>query len=96
MSRTRTTFANPFFVLLLVVSTLFVISALAYLVSPAVTSRPESAPGSRSLAGWLDRRGPLLLGGEFAVMLAAGVLAMATDHRFDPKRARPADHGPHP
>ena len=86
MARRSRTFANPFFVLLLVVSTLFVVTALGYLVSPVVLSRADLAAGSRGLAGWLDRRGPLLLGIEFAVMLAAGVLAMATDHRFDPRR----------
>src|SRR4051812_16798220 len=79
-------FPNPFYVVLLVTSTLFVITALAYVVSPwvgadAAGGRQAVKPGaaSRALADWLDRRGPLVLGVEFVLMLVFGLLAMATD-----------------
>jgi hypothetical protein len=83
-ARKRGVFANPFYVGLMIVSTLFVVTALAYLVSPYVLEpgrRPRGAP-SHELALWLDRRGPLALGIEFAVMTVAGVLAMITDDWF--------------
>ncbi len=88
----RTTFANPFFVLVLLVSTLFVITALAYavsgflLVTPAGAGGAKPDAGSLAVARWLDRRGPLSLGVEVAVMLLAGILAMATDPWFTRKK----------
>jgi hypothetical protein len=87
-------FPNPFYVLLLLASTLFVATSLAYLVAPMARERAERAamPGAGApspAADWLDRRGPLALGVEFAVMLAAGLLAMATDRWFPEKPARP-------
>jgi hypothetical protein len=91
----REILSNPFFVILLVTSTMFVLTALAYLVSPYVVApRPGLPPrgeGSIALALWLDRHAPLALGVEFAVMLASGVLAMATDRWFSPRsRSREA------
>ena len=83
-SRKKNVFANPFYVGLMIVSTLFVVTALGYLVSPYVLEpgrRPPGAP-SHELAAWLDRHGPLVLGVEFAVMLVTGVLAMLTDDWF--------------
>ncbi len=84
-TRKNPVLANPFFVALMVVSTLFVVTALGYLVAPYALQR-EAAAGrggpSRAVAGWLDRQGPLLLGVEFAVMLIAGVAAMLTDDWF--------------
>jgi hypothetical protein len=83
-SRKKGVFANPFYVGLMVVSTLFVITALGYLVSPYVLEpgrRPRGAP-SLDLALWLDRQGPLVLGLEFVVMMVTGVLAMLTDDWF--------------
>ncbi len=74
--------ANPFFLALLAVSTLFVVTALGYLVVPYVLQKAGNAPGgeaSRSFATWLDRRGPLILGVEFVLMFVTGVAAMATD-----------------
>ena len=71
---------NPFYVLLLAVSTLVVVTALAYLVSPSVLARAPR--GGSPAAEWLDRHGPLALGIEFAVMLVSGILAMATDRLF--------------
>jgi hypothetical protein len=83
-ARKNPVFANPFFLALMVASTLFVVTALGYLVAPYATGTRPSAPGqgSRAVAGWLDRRGPLVLGVEFVIMLVTGVLAMATEDWF--------------
>ena len=87
-------FPNPFYVLLLVSSTAFVVTALAYFVSPNVEQKARAggpdAPdaGSRALAAWFDRRGAQALGAEFAVMFASGLLAMATDRWFAPDTGR--------
>jgi len=82
-------FANPFFVILLATSVLFVLTVLGYWVSASVL-QPEVDRGPRgasslALAAWLDRNGPLTLGVEFIVMLASGIIAMATDHWFSPR-----------
>jgi predicted PurR-regulated permease PerM len=85
---------NPFYILLLIVSTLFVITALGYLVGPMIEQRARQqakgppSPASRALADWLERRGPLALGIEFLVMLGSGILAMSTDHWFSPGPSR--------
>jgi hypothetical protein len=90
-------FPNPFYVVLLLSSTAFVITALAYFVSPMVEQKALAQPGaaqgaaSRTLAHWFDRNGPLALGVEFTVMFVFGVLAMATDHWFAPKAGRRGD-----
>jgi len=83
-SRKNPVFANPFYVGLMVVSTLFVVTALGYLVAPNVISQGPEQRGetSRAFANWLDRHGPVILGIEFVVMLVTGVLAMATDDWF--------------
>jgi hypothetical protein len=89
---TRPLFPNPFYVLLVVVSTLFVVTILAYLVAPSAHERAAKGGGPAGPALWLERHGPTALGVEFAVMLAAGLLAMATDRWFPSKadrRARP-------
>jgi hypothetical protein len=88
----REVFANPFFVVLMGASVLFVVTVLAYWVSMYVpvprADRPPPGAGSLAMAAWLDRNGPMILGIEFVVMLASGILAMATDSWFSP-RARP-------
>ena len=84
---------NPCYVLLLLASAAFVLTTLGYLIGPSVQGRPESGPGSRALAAWLDRNGPRALGVELATMLVAGLLAMTTDRWFAPgrkPRANPA------
>jgi len=83
-SRKNPVFANPFYVGLMVVSTLFVVTALGYLVAPSVIGQGpvQRSETSRAFAIWLDQHGPLLLGIEFFVMLVTGVLAMATDDWF--------------
>jgi hypothetical protein len=84
---------NPFYILLLVASTLFVVTALGYTVSPYVLDRPSGRPageGSEALARWLDRRGPLALGVECVAMVLTGILAMATDPWFSGAARSPA------
>jgi NhaP-type Na+/H+ or K+/H+ antiporter len=85
-------FANPFFVVLLGASILFVLTVLGYWVSlsvlqPEVDRGPRGA-ASLALATWLDRNGPLALAVEFIVMLVSGIVAMATDHWFSPRRGK--------
>jgi hypothetical protein len=90
--RSREIFANPFFVVLLLTSTLFVLTVMGYLVSPYVLApnpaRQPPGAGSLAMAAWLDRNGPQALGIEFVVMLLVGILAMVTDPWFSP-RSRP-------
>ena len=76
-------FPNPFYVLLLAASTLFVLTVLGYLIGPTVQEQAGARTGPTSnLVNWLDRRGPLALGLEIALMIASGLLAMATDRWF--------------
>jgi hypothetical protein len=90
--RRREVFANPFFVVLMASSVVFVITVLGYLISPAVLepgpANPAPRAGSLEAAAWLDRNAPWVLAVEFAVMLLTGILAMATDTWFSP-RAKP-------
>lgn len=81
---TKKLFPNPFYVLLLAASTLFVVTVFGYLISPTMRQQ-AGKEGSTSLADWIDRNGPLALGGEIAVMIASGLLAMATDRWFSQK-----------
>ncbi|GAC1472675.1 MAG: hypothetical protein NVSMB9_20160 [Isosphaeraceae bacterium] len=84
-------FPNPFYVLLLVASSLFVLTVLGYLISALIPQEAVSAgPQTWSLwlASWLDRRGPLALGIEVALMIATGLLAMVTDRWFPEVPAR--------
>src|SRR5262249_32461105 len=90
-------FPNPFYVVLLLASTLFVLTTLLYLVSATVQERAGRAgvapkPGSLAFAGWFDRNGGLALGVEFVVMLVCGLLAMATDRWFPERAARAERH----
>ncbi len=85
-TRRREVFSNPFFVVLLVASVLFVLTVTLWLFTTwRVTARPQPGPGVVALARWLDSRSPLLVGVEFAVMLVSGVVAMLTDPWFSPK-----------
>ena len=85
----REVLANPFFVVLMATSVVFVITVLGYLISPSVLepgpANPVPAAGSREAAAWLDRNAPWVLAVEFAIMLLSGVLAMATDPWFSPR-----------
>jgi hypothetical protein len=85
----REIFANPFLVILLGTSLLFILTVLGYWVSASVLvwnpGQPRPSARSLALAVWLDRNGPQALFLEFAVMLLAGVLAMVTDPWFSPR-----------
>ena len=87
--RKREVFANPFFVVLMAASVVFVLTVLAYLISPAVLEagpgKPPPSPGSLAMAVWVDRNAPWVLAVEFAIMLLTGVLAMVTDPWFSPR-----------
>jgi hypothetical protein len=92
--RRREVFANPFFVVLLGTSVLFVLTITLWLFTAwRVTARPPPGPGVVNLSGWLDRHSTVLISVEFLVMLLAGVLAMLTDPLFSPrsKSKRAAD-----
>jgi hypothetical protein len=82
--RKNAVLANPFYLGLVLVSTLFVATCLAYYVSSLILEPAQGGQraSSRELAAWLDRHGPLALGIEFSVMLVAAVLAMLTDDWF--------------
>ncbi len=94
MTRQPKKWPNPFYVLLMIVSTGFVVTSLAYYIGPTVVEKavaeaePGSSPRLPAAVAWLDREAPRLLAAEFAAMLVLGILAMATDHWFTrPKRA---------
>ena len=99
-------FPNPFYALLLVASTVFTVTALAYLIGPSIEQRtlehpghgpaaPRPGAGSLALTAWLDRNGPGVLAVEIGVMFVSGVLAMLTDRWFTPKPRSSTDgaHG---
>jgi hypothetical protein len=84
--RKREVFANPFFVVLMATSVAFVLTVLAYLISPAVLApgpaKPLPSARSLAMAAWVDRNAPWVLAVEFTVMLVTGVMAMITDPWF--------------
>jgi hypothetical protein len=88
-SRKREVFANPFFVVMMAASVVFVLTVLAYLISPAVLdadpAKPPPSVRSLAMAAWIDRNAPWVLAGEFAIMLVTGVVAMVTDPWFSPR-----------
>jgi hypothetical protein len=91
-SRQKSVLANPFFAALLVVSTLFVATVLAWLVAARELDNPErpvAKAAQLAFASWLDRNGPLIMGIEFTLMLLTGVTAMATDDWFAGKSKSP-------
>ena len=83
---------NPFYVLLMAASTLFVVTAMGYLVGPFVEKQaldnPGAGPGkgSMALAGWFERKGVIALAVEFVAMLVLSLLAMGTDRFFAPPK----------
>ena len=87
--RKREVFANPFFVVLMAASVVFVLTVLAYLISPGVLDagpgKPPPSPRSLAMAVWVDRNAPWVLAVEFAIMLLTGVLAMVADPWFSPR-----------
>lgn len=86
--RTRNGLPNPFYVLVLLSSTAFAVTALAYYIGPnieqAAIDQLQGGPvlESMALASWFNRHGPTALAAEIAVMFVAGLLAMSTDRWF--------------
>ncbi len=87
----KVVFPNPFYVFLIIVSSVFLITVLAYLMGPYIQqqmiNRPDAgpSPASRSLTLWLETHGPKALGVEFILMFVAAFLAMGFDHKFPQK-----------
>jgi len=84
--RKREIFANPFFTVMMATSVVFVLTVLAYLVSPSVlqpaVAGAAQARSSVAVALWLDRNAPTALAVEFVIMLVTGLVAMMTDPWF--------------
>jgi hypothetical protein len=81
----RKPWTNPFYGMLMIASTLFVITTLGYLVGPFVEQRAIEGVGQRSaLASWFDRKGVLALAVEFVAMCILAFLAVATDRNPSP------------
>ncbi len=79
--------SNPFYTLLMIVSTLFVVTILGYLIGPYAEQRViEGKAAPSPLAAWFERKGVVALGIEFAVMTVLAVLAMATEDYFAGER----------
>jgi predicted PurR-regulated permease PerM len=94
-------YPNVFYLALLVVSTAFVVTALAYLVAPSIAQKasedPRLArenPATPRLAAWLDSNGPASLSIQFGLMVVLGLAAMATDQWFEGGTERPDGDGP--
>ena len=79
-------FPNPFYVLLLVSSVLFVLTTLAYLVVPGILSGPvQGSARAVSFLKAFDRNTPFALTIEVVVMILSGAFAMLTDRWFPEK-----------
>jgi hypothetical protein len=89
----RRLFPNPFYVLLLAASVLFVLTILGYLAVPSVLAQanePERVTaGAVRLLDAFNRRAPMILAVECGVMIASGLLAMATDRWFGAPKPKP-------
>lgn len=83
-------FPNGFYVILLLTSTLFVMTILAWLVSPALKqiSNEDKAKGTKAervddrslaMAAWIDKNAVKILTYELGVILATGFLAIGYD-----------------
>jgi len=92
--RSKTT--NPFYVLVVAAGTAFVVTALGWLAAPMIQQKAKAAgqggagpgAGSLAMAAWLDRWAVPALTVEVVVLIAAGLLAMATDRWFSREAGR--------
>ncbi len=92
-------YPNPFYVVLMVVSGAFVLTTLGWLIAPMIQQKalhpaPGATPpgaGSLALAAWFDRWSVLLLTIELVLIVASGILAMASDRWFPEKGPSDAD-----
>ena len=79
--------SNPFFTLLMLVSLVFVVTVLGYLMGPFIARRvADRLSGPSALADWFERWGVVTLSVEFGVMFVLAILAMSTDRYFEPKK----------
>ena len=93
-------YPNPFYVLLVVVSTAFVVTTLGWLMAPMIQQKAQNlAPGanppgvgSLALAAWFDRWSVTALVVELVLIVASGILAMASDRWF-PKEGQSDGEG---
>src|SRR6516164_4756982 len=84
---------NPFYLLLLLASLLFVVTALAYGVVPVLEEKATAAgqpPPPSPLRGALRNSGPKWLLYELAVMALFAVLSMGLDRARSLKQERSA------
>ncbi len=87
---------NPFYVLLVVVGVVFLVTACAYgamayrAVSPTAAQEIHEHP----LTDFLDRNGMALLGWELALLAAASFAAMGLDRYRDARRPAGGPAGP--
>lgn len=88
---------NPFYVLLVLVGTLFAVTAFAYgVMSVDAMRQVDRPPKTRTttfrrhpLWEWLDRYGPRLLTGEVMVLALATAGAIGTDEYWQRRMAPP-------
>ena len=86
-------YPNPFYVLLVLASTAFVLTVLGYLIAPMIHEKARNlpagaappSPGSLALAGWFDRWSVTAITIEIVVMTATSLLAMVSDRWFPSK-----------
>jgi hypothetical protein len=89
-------YPNPFYVLVVLAGTAFVITTLGWLVAPMIQQKAHRvaaggaapSPGSLAMAAWLDRWAVTALTIELVVLIVAGLLAMAADRWFPGKAKR--------
>jgi hypothetical protein len=82
---------NPFYLLLLVVSLVFVLTALAYGVVPVLEQRAADAgqpPPPSAFRDWLREDGGKWLLVELAVMMVFGIASMVLDRLRSLKKER--------
>ena len=87
--RKRRPFPNPFYVLVVLAGTAFVVTAMGWLAAPLIQAKAKDpgagaapGPGSLAMAAWFDRWSPTALTVELVVMIVAGALAMLADRWF--------------
>jgi hypothetical protein len=77
---------NPFYTLLVIVGTLFAVTAFAYGIMALVdvrASRQLADPGSHPLLDWLRQHGDLTMLAELGVLAVLTFAAMGTDGYWD-------------
>lgn len=87
----RGVLANPFFVVLMIVSTAFMVTVMLLFVD-TLRQQPDVSAARAAVASplstWLESHGMTALLVQFGLMFVSGVLAMALDHKFSPASAR--------